>query len=321
MQGNWGLATEPGRLRFRRDKTPSKPEPMQHALPTRSASQAVATLGARPSVAHRRAVGRDFTAIAIAEVGAGELARIVEAPERISVDAQATVIKRGRSALVVRVDLPIGDVETRTAYKRCGSRTQLHRLVRGVRTSAALRNFRLGHKLLRLGIATPRPLLAVSPRWHNLLSPSYLVTEWIEGGLPIDAFARAASAWPPAHCRAQTRDAARRLGRLIGTLHKHGFSHRDLKSANLLVRETGRQVEVFLIDLDGATRSPLRPETARLKNLLRLHVATCQMSGVTATLRCRFLHSYLAILGNSTNWKTVWRQLRKAPRIPPLRTG
>jgi tRNA A-37 threonylcarbamoyl transferase component Bud32 len=184
-----------------------------------------------------------------------------------------------------------------------------------------LRNFRLGHKLLALGIATPRPVLAISPRWHNLLSPSFLATEWIEGGLPLDAFVRASMAGPHAHRRAQLCDAARRLGQLIGTLHRNGFSHRDLKSANLLVRENGRQVEVFLIDLDGATVSHVRIETTRLKNLLRLHAATCRMSGVTATLRYQFLRSYLATLGNSANWKTVWRQLQKASRIPPLRTG
>jgi tRNA A-37 threonylcarbamoyl transferase component Bud32 len=266
-------------------------------------------------------VGHDFTAIAIGEIEVNELTLVVADPERMVADPNAAVIKRGRSALVTRVDLPIGGVDTRTAYKRCGSRTWLRRLVRGVRTSAALRNFRLGHKLLRLGIATPRPLLAVSPRWHNLLSPSYLATEWIEGGVPLDAFARAATARTPDQRRAQMGDAAGRLGRLIGTLHKLGFSHRDLKSANLLVREKGRQVEVFLIDLDGAMRSGLRTETTRLKNLLRLQAATCQTAGVTLTLRCRFLRSYLATLGNSANWKTVWRQLQKASRIPPLRTG
>ncbi|HEV7999932.1 MAG TPA: lipopolysaccharide kinase InaA family protein [Planctomycetaceae bacterium] len=294
---------------------------MPQALPTYSAPQTELAHRAATSVSHRRIAGSDFTAIAVGEIESDKLAHVLERPSRISDDPQATLIKRGRSAIVVRVDLPTGATERRVAYKRCGSRTLLRRLVRGVRTSAALRNFRLGHKLLALGVATPRPVLAVSPRWHNLLSPSFLATEWIEGGLPLDAFVRASMAETPDHRRAQLCDAARRLGQLIGTLHRHGFSHRDLKSANLLVRENGRQVEVFLIDLDGATVSRLRIETTRLKNLSRLHAATCRMSGVTATLRCQFLRSYLATLGNSANWKTVWRELQKASRIPPLRTG
>jgi tRNA A-37 threonylcarbamoyl transferase component Bud32 len=319
-----------GKLGFSRGPRPLKIPPrrnggnhttMQHALPTRSAQQPAATPCASRAIGDRRVVGDDFTAVATADIEAGELAYVAEDPGRILGDAKATLIKRGRSALVLRVDLPLSGVETTTAYKRCGSRTQFRRLVRGLRTSAALRNFRLGHQLLRLGIDTPRPLLAVSPRWHNLLSPSYLATEWIEGGLPLDAFARAAAAWTPAHRRAQICDAARRLGRLIGTLHKSGFSHRDLKSANLIVREKGRQVEVFLIDLDGATHPRFLLGMTRLKNISRLHVATCRTAGVSSTVRYRFLRSYLSTLGTSANWKTVWRQLQKAPRIPPLRTG
>ncbi len=294
---------------------------MPQAFPTHSAPQTEVTHRAATSVSLRYIAGSDFTAIAIADIEADDLTRSIECPSRISDDPQATLIKRGRSALVVRVDLPTGGAGRRVAYKRCGSRTFLRRLVRGARTSAALRNFRLGHRLLALGIATPRPVFAVSPRWHNLLSPSFLATEWIEGGLPLDAFVRLSLAKTPDQRRAHLCDAARRLGQLIGTLHRNGFSHRDLKSANLLVRENGRQVEVFLIDLDGATVSRVRIETTRLKNLLRLHAATCRMSGVTAALRCQFLRSYLATLGNSANWKTVWRQLKKASRIPPLRTG
>jgi tRNA A-37 threonylcarbamoyl transferase component Bud32 len=290
---------------------------MPHTLKIHSTEQPEVRDGAAPSSACRRTAGRDYTANSVAEFESDELTRFVSSPERALSDPTASVVKRGRSALVVRVDFAIGGVETPTAYKRCGSRTRIRRLVRGVRTSAALRNFRLGHRLLSLGIETPRPLIAVSPRWHNLLQPSFLATEWIEGAVPLDAFARSAAAWAPARRRRALCDAARQLGRLIGTLHKHRYSHRDLKSANLLVRERDRQIEAFLIDLDGASRSRLRLQATRLKNLSRLHAATCQTAGVTPTLRCRFFQSYLATLGGRTGWKTVWRQLQKTSKIPP----
>ncbi len=294
---------------------------MSHAVSSRSAQQVAAKPLALTSSAYRRLEGRDFTAIATAEVQSDELARVIAAPQQISVDAKASVIKRGRSALIVRVDLPIGGNETRTAYKLCGGRTWLRRVARGLKTSSARRNFVLGHQLLSCGIETPRPLLAVSPRWHNFLNPSFLATEWIEGGLPLDRFAKSAAAWTTAQRHARFRDTAEALGRLIGTLHKHRFSHRDLKSTNLLVRENCGRVEVFLIDLDGATRSHFRLERTRIKNISRLRTATDRIFGVSSTLRCRFLQSYLATLGSSVSWKTVWRQLQKASRIPPLRTG
>ena len=271
--------------------------------------------------AHSSPVGRGFRALAIHGIEADELASFAEAPERILDDPSATLIKRGRSALVVHVALTISGTAIQTAYKRCGSRTQLRRLVRGIRTSAARRNFLLGHQLLSLGIATPRPVLAVFPRWHNLLSPSFLATEWIEGALPLDAFTRTAVAWGSARRRAALRETARQLGRLIGTLHKHGYSHRDLKSANLLVREINGEIEVFLVDLDGASRPRFRIDAARLKNLARLQEASSQITAVTSTLRCRFLNAYLRTLGRHEAWKTIWRRLQKTSRIPPRPVG
>jgi tRNA A-37 threonylcarbamoyl transferase component Bud32 len=290
---------------------------MQHALQIRSAEQTESAERIAPSPACRRAAGRDYTALAIGDFNDGELARLVTSPERAFSDLTATVVKQGRSALVVRVDLPIGGAETRTAYKRCGSRSWLRRIVRGLRPSAAIRNFRLGHRLLNLGIATPRPLIAVSPRWLNLLKPSYLATEWIDDARPLDAFARIATALPHARRRAAMCETAWQLGRSIAALHKHGYSHRDLKSANLLVRERGGRVEVFLIDLDGASRAYLPLKITRLKNLARLVKATARMACVTHTLRCRFLQCYLAQLGGDQDWKTVWRKVGTISRIPP----
>src|ERR1700730_1527930 len=131
---------------------------MEHMLQLLSTGRTAATNRATRSSADRGAMGHDFTAIAVGEMQENELADVVASPERILSEPTAMLVKQGRSALVMRVALSIGGVSMQAAYKRCGSRTQLRRLVRGIRTSAALRNFRLGHRLLSVGIETARPL-------------------------------------------------------------------------------------------------------------------------------------------------------------------
>ncbi len=308
MQSNWGLAAALLDLRFAGLS--------RHNLLARRTTVQIANfrVSTPPQL---RAVSDRFRALAVGTFTAAEVANLANAPEQIVEDPRAFVVKRGRSALVVRTDLSIGGCATTVAYKRCGSRTRLRQFVRGMRTSAALRNFRLGHRLLQLGIPSPRPLIAVSPRWHRILCPSYLATEWIEGAVPLDAFARRMAVRPAAEQRVAFNDAAARLGRLIGTLHAQGIAHRDLKSANLIVREREGGVEVFLVDLDGASRLGVRAAAVRLKNLARLHAATGKLSNVSNSVRCRFLRAYLATVNNSICWKTVWRHLGKASRIPP----
>src|ERR1700676_5151812 len=105
------------------------------------------TRRALPADGLRKAAGRDFTAVAVAEIEPEELASCVSSPERFLTGSAAVVVKRGRSALVVQANLSITGVETPVAYKRCGSRSWHRRLVRGLRTSGALRNLRLGRRL------------------------------------------------------------------------------------------------------------------------------------------------------------------------------
>jgi tRNA A-37 threonylcarbamoyl transferase component Bud32 len=263
----------------------------------------------------QHAGGRNYKAVAVGEVTPDQLSRAVESPE-VPLDVPITsVVKRGRSALIVKASFCLSDGEVRTAYKRCGSKNWIRRLARGLQTTRAVRNFRLGHTLRRLGIATPRPLLAVSPRWRSFLRPAFLATEWLEGSMPIDAFLRATARMPIAKQRTILHETANCAGRLIGTLHAHGFAHRDLKATNLLVRERQGRIEVFVIDLDGASHPWFLTRRTRRTNLARLVIATQGVSEVTHALRRRVLRAYLDSCPDPAPWKAVWRELGEISRI------
>jgi tRNA A-37 threonylcarbamoyl transferase component Bud32 len=269
----------------------------------------------RHTALFRHVRGRNYKAVAVAELQPSDVERVVASPESLLENPATTIVKRGRSALIVKAPLRLSERETRTAYKQFGSKTWLRRLARGLQPSRAVRNLRLGHELLLRGIATARPLLAVSPRWHALLRPGFLATEWLEGAVPVDVFLRATAGLERARRQAMLRETADCAGRLVGTLHTHGFAHRDLKATNLLVRERNGRIEVFVIDLDGASMPWLLTRRTRMTNLARLVVATEGLCTMTHALRRRALRAYLASVPDSAPWKAVWRELHEISRI------
>jgi tRNA A-37 threonylcarbamoyl transferase component Bud32 len=251
----------------------------------------------------------------VADLQPNEIERAIESPE-FPLEGPTTIfVKKGRSALIVKACLRLSDCETWTAYKRFGSRNWIRRLARGLQTHRATRSFHLGHELLRRGIATARPLLAVSPPWRAFLRPGYLATEWLEGAVPIDAFLRTTAGLQSARQRTILRETADCVGRLVGTLHARGFAHRDLKATNLLVRDRSGRIEVFVIDLDGAATPWLLTRRTRMNNLARLVDATEGLGAMTHALRRRALSAYLASVPDPAPWKAVWRELQEISRI------
>ncbi len=134
--------------------------------------------------------------------------------------------------------------------------------------------------------------------------------------MPIDAFLRRTVAVEPSRGRkAVLRETAERIGQLVGTLHARGFAHRDLKATNLLVREEADRIQVFVIDLDGASKPWFLTRGTRMNNLARLVAATSDSPGMSHSLRRRALTAYLASAGDATPWKNVWRRLDEISRI------
>jgi tRNA A-37 threonylcarbamoyl transferase component Bud32 len=263
----------------------------------------------------RQLKGTRNKAIAATLVAPDEIRRVIESPESLFEGPEIQVVKQGRSALIVKTSLCLSKTEAPVAYKRCGCKSWGRRLQRSLLTARAARNLYLAHAMLHEGIATPRPLLAVMPRWRAFLRPSYLATEWIEGAVPIDVFLHNAAQFDAGKKRAVLHAAAACLGRLLGTLHARGFTHRDLKATNVLMRESAGRVEAFVIDLDGAARPWFISRRTRMTNLARLVLATDVLTPITHSLRQRFLRSYLTAAGDSAPWKTIWRELAEISRI------
>jgi serine/threonine protein kinase len=118
---------------------------------------------------------------------------------------------------------------------------------------------------------------------------SLLVTESLEGGVPLNDFLFGSGRIPRPRKR---RQAVQEVAFLIRKAHDLGFYQRDLHLGNILLREKGETLEAFLIDLQrvkvGAALSPRR----RWHNLAMLQGGSTEAS---QTDRLRFLKHYLVL--------------------------
>jgi len=84
----------------------------------------------------------------------------------------------------------------------------------------------------------------------------------------------------------------RKIGRLIGRLHRTGIVHGDLRPGNILVQHSGGEPVFYFID-NARNRffKKSMPDRLRLKNLVQMNMLL--MPHITHSNRLRFFRAYL----------------------------
>jgi hypothetical protein len=140
-------------------------------------------------------------------------------------------------------------------------------------------------RLVSFALLAPVTLAVVERRRFGCVVESFLLTEFLDGALPLPAVMPELRANP-----ARRRRVAERLGELIGTLHAADLDHSDLKHSNLMLTP---EDEIVLLDLD--VLEPPRRATwrRRVRALGQLEAYTLDLyDGVPRMDRARFLRGY-----------------------------
>ena len=182
--------------------------------------------------------------------------------------------------------------------------------------SPAIRSFKGALLLQEKKIPTAAPLAAVEPwRWQGL-GTSYYLAETVDDARNLRAVLFELEEKRPASATLKRRRLLRNLSAFFWRVHGSGVYHRDLKDANILVRDKeGERFEFVLIDLDGVRRSRTFSWRKRLKNLIQV----CRSRRLTYRDKIFFLDDYLRRCGVSKRkMKALVRRVVRLTTVPRL---
>jgi hypothetical protein len=137
--------------------------------------------------------------------------------------------------------------------KESGPRPGRGRLLYGLRPSAGPQIVRHARMLLACGIPTHRPVAWAVRRAGLLRVRDYVITREIKDSEVLTHRLDRLRDTPAG--RVET---LRVWGELVASLHRHGFSNRDLKDANMLCSLAG-PLRMWVTDLEGLRRFPFLP--------------------------------------------------------------
>lgn len=188
------------------------------------------------------------------------------------------------------------------------------------------REFWTGHQLLQSGLRTPMPLACMWRRVGFGHFEAILITEFIRDALPLDRAVNLingndsnASSGGRVH---PTRERAldlltQKMVRLLNSLGRQSFYHRDLKVGNVLVAGCPSDPRPWLIDLDGihGEASPFGPGFDR--SIVRLVSSLIESTDLRTRDYLHALRFHLTELKiPAGQWREEWTKLQAG--ITPL---
>ncbi|MBI3811911.1 MAG: hypothetical protein HY283_06875 [Nitrospirae bacterium] len=150
--------------------------------------------------------------------------------------------------------------------KQFGWRSVIHKLVRPLTGSKAIRSFRIAMTLREAGVATPRPLIAWDRKGGGTAFESYYISEEIPDAVTLRQILKSHGM-----IEIERGTLLTELARLVRGMHDAGILHRDLTIGNFLVAP--KPVDgnrIFIIDLSRSVQLVRVPLLIRFMDLARM---------------------------------------------------
>lgn len=265
-------------------------------------------------------------AVASRDIDPSTMAELLRDPDGPFTTGAAIPLKRSRTTTVSELPLRVEGRDAPVIYKRFNRKKWLDPLLTLFRPSRGWRAWQNGQHLASRGIPTPRNLAVIgrSARGRRILPHQFLAHETYLVTLKASP---SRTLWEFTHHDLNRLDSVDRqrtirgvipaLARLVRTMHERSLSHRDLKSANVLLEGDldGKPPRLTLIDLVGVQLEHPLSRHHRVQNLARLYLSLSDAPGRTRTDALRFLREYLPwSLTPRAEWKSLWREIEKASR-------
>jgi len=231
---------------------------------------------------------------------------------------RATILKNSHTATVSATHLPVNGESPRIVVKRSLPRNIWKRIGFIFGRSRNLRAWKMANMLLNRDLPVAQPLAVVEQyRMRFFRTESILLTDFVEGATDLEIFLRDRIA------QLSGTERLRVINELIESMvalhrlfHDRGFSHRDFKAQNILIRwdapYEGRP-QLTLVDMDGIRYVGRTNQKDRERALVRLAASVIGNPGWTRTDYLRFLSRYLTAFGHSDqHWKARWREIERA---------
>jgi tRNA A-37 threonylcarbamoyl transferase component Bud32 len=148
-----------------------------------------------------------------------------------------TMIKDGNTSTVALVNMD----GQRLVVKRYNIKNPWHAITRAFRPSRAWISWRNAHRLIILGIPTPKPVALLEKRCGPFRRKAYFVTEYVNG---MDVYRLLHSDLSK---QTDVEGLVKQFKKLLQVLADASISHGDLKATNFIVTNQG----LFTTDLDA----------------------------------------------------------------------